>query len=92
MLKSKNNKRKLLNQEYSKLRKEFLNKLENNTCRASFSGCLKSTGLNLTIHHSKGRGKYYLDTSTWIPLCLKCHEFIELNPKLAKELNFTDHR
>lgn len=92
MLKQKSKLKKQLDLEYSKIRKEFLNNPLNSTCRGKFVNCLHSTGLNLTIHHSKGRGKYYLDISTWIPLCMNCHNFIELNPKIAKEIGFSDHR
>lgn len=85
-------KRKVLDQLYSKMRIVFLSKPENHTCRAKLPGCMHHTGLNLTIHHTKGRGRYYLDTSTWIPLCLHCHQYIEAAPKEAKELGLSQSR
>jgi hypothetical protein len=74
---------------YSKLRKDFLDKPENSTCRAKLPGCLGVFKQDLTVHHMKGRGKYYLDTSTWIPLCLSCHEWVETHPKEAREMGFS---
>jgi hypothetical protein len=72
-IKAVSDKKKPLDKQYSKLRKAFLEKPENNTCRAKLPGCFYSMNEDLTIHHTKGRGKYYLDDSTWIPLCLHCH-------------------
>lgn len=85
-------KRKPLDQLYSKLRKEFLEKIENATCRAKLPGCLGSTRQDLTIHHTKGRGKYYLDTTTWIPLCMSCHRWVEEHPADAKEMFLSESR
>lgn len=70
--------------EYSKLRKQFL--LENPNCR-------KYPELAATdIHHSRGRGKYLLDTTTWIPLSRKAHIEVEGNPDLAKAEGFSLER
>lgn len=35
------------------------------------------------VHHRRGRGKYYLDQTFWLPVCRGCHTFVELNPKEA---------
>lgn len=76
---------------YSKLRKEFLNKPENSFCKGRFPGvCLNVTGENLTIHHKKGRGKYYLDQTTWVSLCLACHTYVETHPLEARSLGLSD--
>lgn len=91
-LKPVSDKRKPLDQLYSKLRKEFLNLPENFSCRAKLQGCLNVTGQELTIHHTKGRGKYYLDSTTWIPLCLTCHRWVEEHPREAKELMLSQSR
>jgi len=88
-IKPKSDKRNVLDVMYSKLRKEFLDKPENATCRAKLPGCLNLFGQNLTVHHTKGRGKYYLDATTWIPLCLACHEWVETHPLEARELNLS---
>lgn len=37
------------------------------------------------IHHKKGRGKYLLDTSTWMALSQEGHRHIHNNPKEAYE-------
>ena len=39
-------------------------------------------------HHMMGRGKYYLDESTWIPVCRRCHRYIEDNKNWAREKKF----
>lgn len=86
-LKGKSDKRNVLDQLYSKLRKEFLTK--NPYCQAKLQGC---SAIATDVHHMKGRGVYYLDQSTWIGLCRACHQYIELHPKEAKELGFSDER
>jgi len=84
-------KRKVLDQLYSKMRKDFLDQPENSTCRAKLAGvCLHVMGQDLTIHHTKGRGHYYLDKSTWIPLCLACHQWVETHPKESREMFLSD--
>lgn len=37
------------------------------------------------IHHTKGRGKYLLDTATWMAVCRDAHRKIHDNPKWARE-------
>jgi hypothetical protein len=70
--------------EYGKLRKQFL--LENPMCK-------KYPNLIATdIHHSRGRGRFLLDTSTWVPLSRKAHIEVEGNPELAKEQGFSLER
>jgi hypothetical protein len=91
-LKPVSDKRKPLDQLYFKLRKEFLELPENFSCRAKLPGCMHATGQDLTIHHTKGRGKYYLQTDTWIPLCLACHHWVEEHPLMAKELMLSQSR
>jgi hypothetical protein len=91
-IKPKSDKKDVLDVLYSKLRKEFLNKPENATCRAKLQGCLGMFKENLTVHHTKGRGRYYLDMTTWIPLCLSCHEWVETHPKEAREMNLSQSK
>lgn len=91
-IKPKSDKQDVLDVLYSKMRKEFLEKPENATCRAKLPGCLGVFKQNLTVHHTKGRGKYYLDATTWIPLCLSCHEWVETHPKEAREMNLSDSK
>jgi len=75
------------NREYAKLRKQFLN--EKSICRAKIDRC---SLIATDIHHTKGRGKYHLDTSTWLSVCRNCHMWIENNPADAKELGFSSDR
>lgn len=91
-IKAVSDKRKPLDQLYSKMRVAFLSLPENHTCRAKLPGCMHTTGLNLTIHHTKGRGRYYLDSTTWIPLCISCHSYVELHPAEALELGLSQTR
>ena len=73
-----------INSSYSKQRKEYL--YNHNICHAKINKC----SLHATeVHHKKGRGKYHLDTSTWLPVCRNCHTWIETNPQEAYELGFS---
>lgn len=91
-IKPKSDKQSVLDVLYSKMRKEFLLKPENSTCKAKLPGCLNVYGQDLTIHHTKGRGKYYLQSETWIPLCLTCHQWVETHPKEAREMNLSQSK
>lgn len=71
---------------YRQLREEFLRKPENMFCAVYPS--IPAT----QIHHMKGRGKYLNDTSTWLGVSDTGHEWIEANPKLAKERGFSMSR
>lgn len=72
---------------YSQLRKVYLQK--NPTCSAKLDNCSIQT---TDVHHKKGRGEFYLDVSTWLPCCRSCHDWIELHPKEAKEMGFSESR
>lgn len=73
--------------EYSKLRKDYLSK--NPMCHAVIHECMQHA---TEVHHKKGRGIYYLDIATWLPVCRNCHQYIELHPIEAKELGFSEKR
>ena len=88
-IKTVSNKKQAQDILYSRMRKDFLENPENSTCKAKLPGCLGVFKQNLTVHHTKGRGKYYLDTATWIPLCLSCHEWVETHPKKAREMGLS---
>ena len=45
-----------------------------------------------TVHHSRGRGKYYLDVKTWIPLSFEAHVYIETHPGFAYENGYSFSR
>jgi hypothetical protein len=38
------------------------------------------------VHHVKGRGKYYLDESTWMAVCRKCHDWIHSHANSARAM------
>jgi len=76
-----------INSEYSKLRKEFL--LKYPVCHAKIHKCSLHT---TDVHHKKGRGKYHLDVSTWLPVCRNCHMWIETHPEDATELGFSESK
>jgi hypothetical protein len=66
------------NKKYAILREQFLN---GKWCAYHGHGCIPTT-----VHHSKGRvGELFLDVRYWVPLCLQAHEWVERNPKEAKE-------
>lgn len=72
---------------YSKLRKDYLS--AHPFCQAKLPECTLTA---TDIHHKKGRGKYYLITTTWMSACRSCHEWIETHPAEAKELGFSETR
>lgn len=37
------------------------------------------------VHHVKGRGKYYLDETTWLAVSRHWHRYLHDNPKWARE-------
>ena len=43
-------------------------------------------------HHSKGRGVYLLEVSTWRPMCAEHHDIAENNANEAKRLNISVSR
>lgn len=73
--------------EYKKMRKVFLN--ANPRCEANLRDCQK---VSLEVHHSRGRGEYMLDVSTWKALCSRCHSYLETHPDESRKLGFTNSR
>ncbi len=67
---------------YAKLRKEFL--AQHKAC------CVIVDGVATEIHHAKGRGKYLLDTSTWLAVSREGHRWIHENPSEAENLGLLD--
>lgn len=43
---------------------------------------------SVEIHHRKGRGKFLLDTSTWMAVSRTGHEMIHKFPKLSYQLGY----
>lgn len=52
-------------------------------------GC---TGKTQGVHHRKGRGRYLLDESTWIPACNYCNGYVEAHPAWAVENGFKESK
>ena len=76
-----------LDKVYSVLREQFIK--QHPVCQANLNGCTLSA---TDIHHTKGRGEYYLDSPNWITVCRACHNHIELNPTEAKILGLSQDR
>lgn len=74
---------------YSRERKLFLDKYS--MCQAHLPGICAS--LSTDVHHACGRtGDLYLNQEHWVALCRQCHNYLELNPIIAKELGFSKSR
>lgn len=84
----KSNKQKVMEQSYSLVRKAFL--LKNLKCQADLPGC---TNQSTEVHHKKGRiGNLLIDTKFFLAVCRNCHEIIENQPNLAKDLGLSESR
>lgn len=82
-------KRAAQERQYLKLRKAYL--LSSPTCKAKLPNIC--TQLATDVHHKKGRmGSLLTDLSHFLPVCRPCHNWIELNPKEAKELGYSINR
>jgi hypothetical protein len=81
-LKKMSEKREKEIKEYGVLRKIFLS--QNPSCQ------VESCDHTATdVHHVKGRGKYYLDVSTFMAVCRPCHDKIHFeSPKWAREKGY----
>ena len=86
-MKQKSKKMQRIDTRYRKLRPGYLN--DNPMCQAALPSCTNSS---TDIHHKKGRGKYHNDVNTWLSVCRTCHNWIELNPIEAEELEFSIKR
>jgi hypothetical protein len=73
------------NRKYSTVRKQFLE--ENPVCE--FPDCNKES---TDVHHSRGRGIYFLDVKTWKALCREHHQRIEVRVNEAKQLGLSESR
>jgi hypothetical protein len=78
-------KRAKVNRRYGKERKEFLK--ENPVCE--YPECNKES---TDVHHSRGRGAYFLDVKTWKALCREHHQRIEIRVNEAKQLGLSESR
>ena len=54
-----------------------------------YEGSMRSSSdRSKDVHHAKGRGKYLLDTTTWLATCRDCHNWVHDNPAEAMERGF----
>lgn len=78
-----------LDLQYTKLRRIWIQRPENQRCavcvRKFYTGKIKQHEIKPTeqVHHSRGRGKFYLAMETWVPVCFEHHDWITRNPKEA---------
>jgi hypothetical protein len=75
-------KRKLEGRQYRVLREAFLRTYYK--CQAKLPGC---THYANDVHHTRGRGKNFLLTETWVATCRHCHRYIHDHPAEAREKN-----
>lgn len=80
-------KRKIENELYFRQREVFLQ--EHPKCECGRPGCNRKS---VEIHHTKGRGKYFLDMSTWKAVARVCHRWAEENPEEAKKIGISQNR
>ena len=69
------------NKQYLGLRRMFLG--GHPDCEAGLPGC---TTRATDIHHMLGRGKFFLEESTWLALCRPCHTWCHSHPSEARRL------
>jgi hypothetical protein len=72
--------------KYLNLRRKFMNEHPNCEARVAERCSLSATD----VHHTKGRGRHFLNVLSWLAVCRSCHNWIETHPKDARELGFSD--
>lgn len=84
--------KKKKDEEYKIVRDEFM--LEHPICQAKINNSKTKCSINSTdCHHISGKvGDLYLDKKNFLAVCRPCHNYIEVNPKEAKELGFSKNR
>ena len=85
-IKQVSDKKKLLDKEYSQLRRIFLN--NHPKCEMHIPGICQNDATD--VHHKSLRGENYLKVSTWMSACRACHDYTHLNPDVARDLGFID--
>lgn len=87
-MKRVSDKQKTALQEYNERVKVW--KVENPKCKAKCnSNC---TGETVDNHHRRGRGKYLMDESTWLPVCRSCHDYIGQHTHEAYDKGWSQSR
>jgi hypothetical protein len=82
-LKQKSDKQKAIDKAYTLMRKEYLTK--HSMCEIKLPGC---KGQACDIHHTAYRGINTLAQATWLAACRECHDWVHMEPKLARKLGF----
>lgn len=67
---------------YSIKRRSFL--LAHPTCQVQLDEEIKCLAQSVDIHHTRKRGEFYLDESTFMAVCRYHHEIIHRNPDWAR--------
>lgn len=81
-------KRRRESEDYGVLREEWLR--QHPLCEARVNhNCFRQA---TEVHHKRGRGKYYLDTTTWLAICHNCHIWVTENSKEAILLGLSSSR
>lgn len=81
-LKTMSSKRRKDHATYMARRSEYLTQTP--ACEAKLPRCTK---VATQIHHKAGRtGTNFLDVTTWISICDRCHRHIHTHPNKAREL------
>jgi len=44
-----------------------------------------------TVHHKKGRGIYTADRTTFMRVCIPCHNYIENNKSWARKMGYIQY-
>lgn len=66
----------------------FLAKPGNELCKLRLEGC---AGKAETVHHTRGRGVFLKDVTTWLSSCLSCNFKVENTDALKSGLKTTKH-
>ena len=78
-------KRGKVNHEYAKRREWFM--ARNYWCEYAIAEGLYPRPAT-EVHHKRGRGKYLLDTTTWMAVSSENHKLIHANPKYSYEKGY----
>jgi hypothetical protein len=84
---NKPNSRDLKDVKYFELRKKYLE--THKRCMINSPECTQDATV---IHHTRGRGIYYLMTETWMPACKRCNNYVESHDQWATENGYKKSR
>lgn len=83
--------------KYSEVRKAFLEvhtlcELNIPADRLTEDSNAQCGVVSSTVHHTFGRNKYLLDTSTWLAGCWPCHDWVETHKNQAREMGLIRYK